>query len=508
MSSPADDDAGSGTGPPEQGKAGAPSLIARLWAALRGQPDARADAAPERPKRNRRKRPLHIAVLLLGCVLAIYFIVLLFTGSGDGASGKTLSIALACSAVGGLLGFIFAIPKRSDDGAVRPVRDPAAGTGAADVSFEASGGGGSTAYRPNTSLEEISDWLTKIIVGLGLVQAAAIGRFVETQGAAIAPVLFGSGTPAIVGSTMLVASTVIAFLASFLYFRLYLAEEFTRSDVDALIAQRDYEDARQKGRTQQRGPKTTLEAIVASPIVPVSDGEPDAASQPPPPPPPSPPSPPPPPPPPPLSPAPPTPPSPSPSPPPSGPPPAGPASPGTSPPAREVAPTAPDMLRLKTDAELNAIMAERNASFIRAADDLHPRLKLRAAMDQKIQQMRRAPDPTDPVKGLFGGRQVTTTPGLRVLSASVTTDRHDRDSFRIRLRLSSGDPHISGEVAFFYHPTFTIPYERVRVIKGEAKVELYAYGAFTVGVLADNGETALELDLSTLEDAPVDFRER
>jgi hypothetical protein len=39
-------------------------------------------------------------------------------------------------------------------------------------------------------------------------------------------------------------------------------------------------------------------------------------------------------------------------------------------------------------------------------------------------------------------------------------------------------------------------------------LKLTAWGAFTVGVLADEGRTKLELDLSELEDAPEDFRSR
>ena len=65
---------------------------------------------------------------------------------------------------------------------------------------------------------------------------------------------------------------------------------------------------------------------------------------------------------------------------------------------------------------------------------------------------------------------------------------------------------LTGEVAFFYHPTFQVPYERIRVSDGVARVRLYAYGAFTVGALAEDG-TELELDLASLESAPRAFRD-
>src|SRR6266508_6277591 len=54
---------------------------------------------------------------------------------------------------GGLLGFLFGIP--------RSLAGP-------EGSVDGAAAGG--AYRPNTNLEQISDWLTKILVGVGLVQ--------------------------------------------------------------------------------------------------------------------------------------------------------------------------------------------------------------------------------------------------------------------------------------------------------------------------------------------------
>jgi len=41
-----------------------------------------------------------------------------------------------------------------------------------------------------------------------------------------------------------------------------------------------------------------------------------------------------------------------------------------------------------------------------------------------------------------------------------------------------------------------------------ATLEVSAWGAFTVGVCADNGSTLLELDLSDVPDAPARFAER
>jgi len=64
-------------------------------------------------------------------------------------------------------------------------------------------------------------------------------------------------------------------------------------------------------------------------------------------------------------------------------------------------------------------------------------------------------------------------------------------------------------VQFFLHDTFKNDRPIVTVgPNGAAELKLTAWGAFTVGAIADDGRTKLELDLQTLEDAPVEFRGR
>jgi hypothetical protein len=365
-------------------------------------------------------------------VAALTFLVLLYVGClvsfrNSASTLGVLSVALACVAVGALLGFIFAIPKRTEVALINSGAEQGNSGEAPTTTARASISG--TAYRPNTSLEEISDWLTKIIVGLGLVQAQAIGRFVQDQGAAVAPTLYGPGAAPILGSATLVAISVLTFLTSFLYFRLYLAEEFTRSDNDARRAQNeardDYRKAREEGRTQGSRPREALSAIVSSPAVTLSsqDTQDDAAS----------------------------------------------------PPVRDT-----------------------------RSDEVPTTLQ--AVVERKLAEMRESPPhPDDPAKGVFGGKASVQSPGTRDLTATVRPVRGDSHNFKIDLVLTSGDPKLRGEVVFFYHPTFEVSHERVRVAGGEARIRLYAYGAFTVGVLADDGRTELELDLSELPDAPADF---
>src|SRR5262245_38208292 len=68
--------------------------------------------------------------------------------------------------IGGLFGFLFGIPRSLQRPSVK-----GDGSGGASDKPE---GPQSPAYRPNTNLEEISDWLTKILVGVGLTQISRL----------------------------------------------------------------------------------------------------------------------------------------------------------------------------------------------------------------------------------------------------------------------------------------------------------------------------------------------
>lgn len=112
-------------------------------------------------------------------VLIIFFSIAVGFSKGlavaqYGAGFRTFLLTLAISAVvavtatgiGSLLGFLFGIPRslQGSGGAVE--QKPADGNGGPSAARADT----TRAFLSNTSLEEISDWLTKIIIGLGLVQ--------------------------------------------------------------------------------------------------------------------------------------------------------------------------------------------------------------------------------------------------------------------------------------------------------------------------------------------------
>ena len=112
-------------------------------------------------------------------------------------------------------------------------------------------------------------------------------------------------------------------------------------------------------------------------------------------------------------------------------------------------------------------------------------------------------DPNDPWKGQFGGTSVNND---REIRAEVKPIPGRSGLYAIRLIVRSLHPDtnpLKGAVQFFLHPTFNDPKPVVPVgPTGVSELNVKAWGAFTVGALADDGKTKLELDLSELESAP------
>jgi len=120
--------------------------------------------------------------------------------------------------VGGLVGFLFGIPRSL------------AGIKTEDDKTQ------SGAYRANTNLEEISDWLTKILVGVGLVQFATFAQhfreLVDFMGPAFGSAPLGE---VFAGATLAIFSTS-GFLAFYLVTRIYLPGDLAYGDHATQVA--------------------------------------------------------------------------------------------------------------------------------------------------------------------------------------------------------------------------------------------------------------------------------
>jgi hypothetical protein len=168
------------------------------------------------------RRFLLVAVLVTGAVLTL---VGLFAASVSGEHMATFSVMVlmvaASFAVGGLIGFLFGIPRSLQEHAVTV---PAA-TGMANEQ---------PSYAVNTNLEQISDWLTKILVGIGLVEVArapsAVGRLIDT----LATSLGGHPIDKVMTGTVVIFFPIVGFLVSYLLTRLLLRRAFTQADLSAI----------------------------------------------------------------------------------------------------------------------------------------------------------------------------------------------------------------------------------------------------------------------------------
>ena len=123
---------------------------------------------------------------------------------------------------------------------------------------------------------------------------------------------------------------------------------------------------------------------------------------------------------------------------------------------------------------------------------------------RRVEIRTREIDPEDPEKGQWGGLSVSNH---RKITATVRT--LEPDWFEVTIEVRSTDPKetpLKGEVIVHVHPTFFPKIRVVPVVRGIARLVLEGYGAYTVGVEADDGQTKLELDLSEIKKAPLMFR--
>ncbi|MDD1706273.1 MAG: hypothetical protein LUQ12_04470, partial [Methanoregulaceae archaeon] len=129
--------------------------------------------------------------------------------------GAGLLISGAALFIGGIVGFLFGIPRLTQPG-WKPDEATAAGP-------SQSGG-----YQENTNLEQISDWLTKIIVGVALTQVVLIQGYLQTFAEAVKPALGNFDSSGMFGVALLVFFSIDGFLIGYLWTRLFMLESLTR----------------------------------------------------------------------------------------------------------------------------------------------------------------------------------------------------------------------------------------------------------------------------------------
>lgn len=161
--------------------------------------------------------PLKISETLMWASLPMVVIVAALLAASVAAFAAIIATAFAAGMGGAAFGFLFGIPRSVAAGTQTPA-DPALQVGT-----------GPASYAQNTNLEQISDWLTKIVVGVGLVEAEDIAvGFGQLSGSAAAAWGLANGS-ATAGAIMLVGA-VIGFLRCYVWTRTEFISELERAD--------------------------------------------------------------------------------------------------------------------------------------------------------------------------------------------------------------------------------------------------------------------------------------
>jgi hypothetical protein len=117
---------------------------------------------------------------------------------------------------------------------------------------------------------------------------------------------------------------------------------------------------------------------------------------------------------------------------------------------------------------------------------------------------RSTPGSDDPRKGNFGGQSETDVYRL----TGKVSRTGDPDWFKVVLAVTRKDGNpVAGSANFYLHPTFPNAKRPGSLLNGNIVLELTSWGAFTVGVVMEDG-TELELDLAADASAPAKFRAR
>lgn len=169
------------------------------------------------PKKVEKGQPGTLRVLV---ALASPALIGIAVYAADEGSWSVFALALliaACSfALGALLGFLFGIPQYFAKGA--------------DATPPPAGQPSKASYQPNTNLTQVSDWLTKIIIGVGLVQFGQLTDTLGRLGDSLESPLGGEPAAKPFGIAVVVGFFVIGFLVGYLYTRLRLQWAFIAAD--------------------------------------------------------------------------------------------------------------------------------------------------------------------------------------------------------------------------------------------------------------------------------------
>ncbi len=169
--------------------------------------------------------------------------------------------ALACFAGGSLIGFLFGIPRvlQREAGFEAPQSSAGSGTGLSS-GRKAEGLGYQLVI--NTHLDDISDWLTKIAVGVGLVELEKMPRLIYRLGSVIAAGMSGTADSSSVVAfvmALLLYFTTAGFMSGYLTTRMFFQRAFRIADLHATGS--DHQEITRETKVVETKEKTSAAPI-------------------------------------------------------------------------------------------------------------------------------------------------------------------------------------------------------------------------------------------------------
>lgn len=166
--------------------------------------------------------------LITVVALAVAQAILCYAAGDAWATAYLWSVASV--AAGAMLGFLFGVPKVLQD--------------------ETTKTGG---YRQlvNTNLDQISDWLTKVVVGLTLVNARDISKSLQGTAGILEKALGNKDGDLALAMAVVVYFSVIGFMSVYILTRLYLSPAFSEGDQAFQRAQQLLVEAHRAGTPEE-----------------------------------------------------------------------------------------------------------------------------------------------------------------------------------------------------------------------------------------------------------------
>lgn len=171
------------------------------------------------------KKRLISILIFFGIFVGLGFILIAISGISASSVSTSIVWMLACIMAGSAIGFLFGIPK---------IMQPSSKTDNVDKTEVANNKTGDGDYKllVNTNLTEISDWLTKIIVGLGLVNLTKLPPYIHSIALSLSNGISGKDKLNTLAFAygLITCYTILGFLFGYLFTRLVLSQAFADAD--------------------------------------------------------------------------------------------------------------------------------------------------------------------------------------------------------------------------------------------------------------------------------------